>query len=44
MDVELTAARNPREQVYPTTVAHAGQPSSCYGSEGFPSQSLMLPR
>jgi hypothetical protein len=26
MDVELIADRNPREQVYPTTVADAGQP------------------
>jgi hypothetical protein len=26
MDAELTAARNPREQLYPTTVADAGQP------------------
>jgi len=26
MDVELIPDRNPREQVYPTTVADAGQP------------------
>jgi hypothetical protein len=34
MSAELIAARNPGEQVFPTTVADAGQPRSCYGSDG----------
>jgi hypothetical protein len=40
MQLDHAPARDPFEQVYPTTADSSGQPKSCYGSEGWGFKSL----